>query len=339
VAGDVGSGFDDEALLAALGELADGADFDGADLAPLGVVYGAGFEDRPELLARIADRWRLLGNTAEVVAGVKEPWGFAERLGHLGIPHPDIQPADGAPPPGWLIKRRGGAGGGHVGVNGGADGAAYAQRRVAGRPVSALFLSGAHGTQIVGFSEQWTAPTANQPFRFGGACCPAELSQELAAALSDAVGKVAYAFTLRGLNSADFIVADAGWWLLEINPRLGATLDIFDDGDGALFSAHIAAVQGQRPAPTRPTFRANATQIAYAADTLHVPPIDWPEWTADRPHAGERIVAGAPICTILSSAGTAHEARQLGFQRNREIHKLMGVEECRTASSRNLASA
>ena len=28
----------------------------------LGIVYGAGFEDRPELLTPIAERWPLLGN-------------------------------------------------------------------------------------------------------------------------------------------------------------------------------------------------------------------------------------------------------------------------------------
>ena len=31
----------------------------------LGVVYGAGFEDRTDLLAKIAERWPLLGNDAE----------------------------------------------------------------------------------------------------------------------------------------------------------------------------------------------------------------------------------------------------------------------------------
>ncbi len=51
----------------------------------LGVVYGAGFEDRPELLARIAERWPLLGNDAETVACIKAPESFFATLDRLGI--------------------------------------------------------------------------------------------------------------------------------------------------------------------------------------------------------------------------------------------------------------
>src|SRR5271167_309933 len=34
---------------------------------PMGIVCGTGFEDRPELLARIEQRWRLLGNFSQTV--------------------------------------------------------------------------------------------------------------------------------------------------------------------------------------------------------------------------------------------------------------------------------
>src|SRR5215470_3777102 len=53
-------------LVAALEALATGQQ-------PIGVVCGTGFEDRPQLLARIAERWRLLGNDPHVVATVKDP--------------------------------------------------------------------------------------------------------------------------------------------------------------------------------------------------------------------------------------------------------------------------
>ena len=379
VSGDVETGFDDDALLSALGALTDEA-----VEPPVGLVYGAGFEDRPALLARIAERWPLLGNRPEVVAAVKEPWGFAEVLAGLGVPHPEIRAVDGALDrddfrldqskimtaiyfnslerdssgkplhtfphpalgPGWLVKRQGGAGGSHVGSgeavvgSGGAIcGAAYAQRQVAGRSVSALFLSSDHGAGIVGFSEQWTAPALGRPFRFGGASCPAELPDAVAAALSEAVRKVAYAFALRGLNSADFILGPDGWWLLEINPRLGATLDIFDKGQDGLLAAHIATVRGQHWPAMRPTSSAHATHIVYMSAAISVPPLDWPDWTADRPRADERIPAHGPLCTVFASADTPGEARRLCLQRNEQIQKLMGVEECRTASSASPASA
>ena len=54
----------------------------------LGVVYGSGFEDRPELLDQIAKRWPVLGNDAKAVAHVKSPETFFATLDRLAIPHP-----------------------------------------------------------------------------------------------------------------------------------------------------------------------------------------------------------------------------------------------------------
>ena len=52
---------------------------------------------------------------------------------------------------------------------------------------------------------------------------------------------------LAGLNSVDFLVADDAVWLLEINPRPGATLDIFEPDGGSLFALHVQACGGVLP--------------------------------------------------------------------------------------------
>src|SRR5688572_8408152 len=57
VAGEIGGGFRWESLYPALAEL-DAR----VPSPPLGLVYGAGFEDRPALLSRIAGHFPLLGN-------------------------------------------------------------------------------------------------------------------------------------------------------------------------------------------------------------------------------------------------------------------------------------
>ena len=51
---------------------------------------------------------------------------------------------------------------------------------------------------------------------------------------------------LLGLCSADFIRSEDGYWLVEINPRPGATLDIFDSPEAPLMEAHLAP-RGARP--------------------------------------------------------------------------------------------
>jgi uncharacterized protein len=321
VAGDLAAGFDDNALLGALSELADSA-----TASPLGVAYGAGFEDRPELLARIGERWPILGNEAETVAATKDPWRLGEMLCRLGIPHPDIAPLPA--PSGWLVKRRGGAGGSHVSGGSGRGEGLYAQQRVRGRSISALFVSNAEDVRVIGFSEQWTAPASGEPFRFGGAAAPADLSADLARGLADAVVKASRALGLIGLNSADFIVGPQGWWLIEINPRLGATLDIFDTAEGALFSAHVAASRGEAPPEFPAQASGRATQVLYAPGPIpRMPKHSWPPWVADRPPAGASIGAQAPLCTILATGDTPCEARRLCRARGEHLLQILGLSQ------------
>jgi hypothetical protein len=162
----------------------------------------------------------------------------------------------------------------------------------------------------LGFSEQWAAPTQRQPFRYGGAMRPAPLSEKMATVLAETARRVATASQLVGLNSADFLVDGDDFRLLEINPRPSATLDLYEPPEGSLFALHMSACAGKLDsrAPTLPG--AAATAIVYAERDTTIPSIDWPEWAADRPHAGTVIGAGEPLCTVQASAATATEARQ-----------------------------
>ena len=175
---------------------------------PAGTVCGTGFEDRPELLARVGERWGLLGNSAETVARVKDPLAFAALCHECGIPHPQTSLRPPADLHGWLAKRRGGAGGTHVmpasgATNGKAD---YFQRHVDGIPISALILADGRRGMVLGFSAQWSAPSPSHPFRYGGAVRPAVLTPGLAEAMTGAVERLVAAALLVGLNSADFLV-------------------------------------------------------------------------------------------------------------------------------------
>src|SRR5260370_20728561 len=78
---------------------------------PVGIVCGTGFEDRPQLLARLARRWPLFGNSADKVARAKDPEIFAALCGDCGIAHPPMSLSPPAARHSWVAKRRGGAGG------------------------------------------------------------------------------------------------------------------------------------------------------------------------------------------------------------------------------------
>jgi predicted ATP-grasp superfamily ATP-dependent carboligase len=192
---------------------------------------------------------------------------------------------------------------------------------VSGDPVSALVLTDGHSAMVLGFSAQWSSPAPEQPFRYGGAVQPAPLTRETAGALTSAVQQLTSLISLVGLNSFDFLVDGREFHLLEINPRPGATLDIFEPQDGAsMFAMHVEACGGILP-DTPPTYgRAAASAIVYAdRDIPRIPFLSWPGWVGDRPIAGSSISAQSPLCTVFASAATAALARKLADRRARAI--------------------
>lgn len=327
--GDFARGFGEAGLMAALDRLAAGR-------APVGIVCGTGFEDRPGLLARLSERWPLIGNGADSVAAVKDPRTFAAACRRWRVPTPEIAltpPRHGA----FVAKRRGGSGGGHVACHDpdapGEPGAGiYWQARVPGVPVSALLLAdGKRTIQVLGHSTQWADPTPRQRFRYGGAAQPAGIAGPVATRLGAAACALAAGFALRGLNSADFMVDGDDFHIVEINPRPGATLDIFETGDGAsLFALHVAACDPD-PAVAAAALRdgaaatmqrrgGRASAVCYAAHDLITPaPSAWPAWCADLPGAGLAIGAGEPLCTVHASADTAAAARALVDERRASV--------------------
>lgn len=299
-------GMDEEKLLAAIAKLS-------RSRQPIGVVCGTGFEDRPQLLARIAQRWRLLGNDPQTVTRVKDPHAFAALCGDCNIPHPDTIPSPPSESTGWLAKRKGGAGGSHIASVSAQDFAHdefYFQRVTPGVPVSVLFLADGRRAMTLGFSAQWASPTAQRPFRYGGAVRPAALAPGMEDALASSLHRLMQTIPLVGLNSADFLVDRDEFRLLEINPRPGATLDVFEPAEGSLFSLHVAACKGQLVTAAPCLDGARAAAIVYAErDIAAVPATQWPDWTADRPGPGTVIKAGEPLCTVMAAAATAAAAR------------------------------
>ncbi len=142
----------------------------------LGLVYGAGFEDRPALLQPIAERWPLLGNDAATVARLKSPKIFFAELDRLGI----RASRDGARTPGEGraagSPRRPAAPAAAISCRAGSPRMRLVSISRSGSrdaPISALFVANGSAARVLGFSEQWTAPRPGSPWRYGGAVRPA----------------------------------------------------------------------------------------------------------------------------------------------------------------------
>jgi predicted ATP-grasp superfamily ATP-dependent carboligase len=332
-------GFNADALLAAINTL---------DLSSFaGFVYGSGFEAQPQLLVKISALLPLIGNSAETITAVKTPPIFFAKLQQLEIGHPHVlstlpdQDFDD-----FVIKHAGGCGGAHIRpVN--ADchelpAHYYCQQKLSGRPVSLLFLDNGHNIDVIGFNEQWLNPALESPYRYGGAVSNADITASSQQRLIAAAKKLTREFGLLGLNSLDALLQtsavpdhDEKIAVLEINPRLSATVDLYTQQN--LFARHVQAClppySFSPPDDSRHDVDVphKAHAIVYAE--LHaelIMPIAWPDWVLDTPLqlpeqliSGLKIKAGAPVCTVIAYATDAETAKNMAQSRVKIIHNLL----------------
>ena len=282
------------------------------------VVYGAGFENRPDLVARLADGRELLGTPPELLALVRDPWavGAAARAAGARAPETRAEPPDlerGS----WVRKPT--RGGGGRGVRPWAGGrlrpTEILQRRIHGLSCSAVAIGDGRRAAVLGLTEQlhrrpdfgWMGNVT--PPRLPDAAL-AELDGQLRAVCDD----VAARFGVRGAFGVDAIWDDRHAWVLEVNPRPPASLELFGPGT---FEAHVRGVRGVGlpKAGTPPaTPCANVKLVLFATRELRAPdPGWWPEGLVhDVPSAGETIKRGAPVCTLISSDAGVSELAARG---------------------------
>lgn len=298
---------------------------------PLGLIYGSGFEDRTALLDKIAARWTLLGNEAATVSAINDPGGFFAALKRMAVPHPETRLDRPSDLNGWLTKRPGGAGGSHIAPAHDRPDAnhVYFQKIVPGQAISALFAANGTHAAVLGFSEQWGAPGPGRPWRYGGASQPAQIGADAAGRMGEIVARVTAEFRLKGLNSADFLLEDDEPVLLEINPRPGATLDIFANPALPLMDIHLNSVLHSRLPAQEPVYEsAAASMIVFAPEALAIPDGKvWPAGAADLPKPGERIDKERPICTLLARAGSGDQARKFVRAQARDLLAELNVVE------------
>jgi predicted ATP-grasp superfamily ATP-dependent carboligase len=199
--------------------------------------------------------------------------------------------------------------------------------------VSLAILADGAAIRVAGVTEQWSAPSPLQPFRYAGALErarhePPVLAPGLSAAMAAGVARLAAATGLRGLASADFLVDGPAWWLTEINPRPGATLDVLDRRPTPLLAQHIAASLGRLPDPDPAPMDAAASEICYAASGYApMPPISWPDFVRDRPRPGTTVARHAPLCTLFATGPDSAATRAMLRSRAAELRTLLALTE------------
>lgn len=314
--GDLPGGFDAGRLLAAAQRLAPAERC-------AGLVYGSGFESQPHLLAALAQDRPLYGNAPETLAQVCDPHHFFPVLDRLGIPHPAVRYTAPSDPDRWLGKRVGSSGGAHVRpARQVQEDRYYFQRHAQGDVLSVAFLGNGRDAVILGVSEQWRADSQRRcPYLYGGAVSNRRLNAALFAEIRRAIGDLVRWWGLRGLNGLDLVVDRGDYYVLELNARPTATVELYQAGAGySLFEAHVQACRGQSLPGLAPAAGRHAHMPVYSEAELRVPPdFAWPQWCSDLPEAGSCIRPGEPLCTVHASGDSARGLRDLLLERARRL--------------------
>jgi len=286
-----------------------------------GFCYASLFDAVPELLNWVATRVPIIGNSAETLKKAKAI-SFFELLDTLDIVHPKVSLDYPQAPGHWLSKSVGGCGGTHVKLAKEHDLGDYFQQEIVGEPVSMLFVANGKVSQLIGFNRQLVAPTIVLPYRYAGAVGSVKLPDSVVEAFCNAAKKLTNAMGLVGINSLDAVLCDEKLSILELNPRLSASFELYPN----LWDVHLQACNGILTG-LHINNASRAKMTIFADKDIEID-IDfaWPNWTADLPNqdlARNRILKDAPICSVLAEAETAELAFINLLERAKQLREMM----------------
>jgi predicted ATP-grasp superfamily ATP-dependent carboligase len=321
----------------------------------LPILPVGGCENLPEELAVWRTRTQVAFASEVAVNRVRDPdWvaGVLREAGSpaLGVANRGNFPSESEGSLGtWLVKPIRGAGG--QGIRAwrpseviSSDG--YLQEYREGEPVSAAYVATEAGVELIGLTRQLIG-LAYGTGRFGYAGnilwdrteeAIERNVREQARRVGECLGEES---GLRGVFGIDGVLDAAGqWWVVEVNPRYTAAMELWERGGRPVLMEHLAATLGGMwarrdgtPKQVLPDSRAaglvmgkrivyaercgravGLAQLAAAGDT------QWrPEWVADLPADGQLFSPGEPVCTVFAEEATDAACRAALANRARRV--------------------
>jgi predicted ATP-grasp superfamily ATP-dependent carboligase len=284
-------------------------------------LYTGPCENFPEFVDSLSRTHSLCGLPSEGLKRARDPFGLSRVLTRHGFDAPEIRldsaglPRDGS----WMIKPFASCGG--LRVLPWTDFAppsverCYFQRIVEGSSFSALFLAAAKRIELLGITRQFHgAPGA--PYAYRGSIGPISANETTSMRLRAIGQTLGSEFNLVGLFGIDYVEYEGRPWVLEINPRYTASVEVLELAlRRPLLADHLRACAGLDSPLTpnrRPLEGVVGKAILYARRDLIAPsialdnprmrePYDVPE-IADVPWPGTAFAAGQPILTVFAAA-------------------------------------
>ncbi|MCE3017431.1 MAG: ATP-grasp domain-containing protein [Pirellula sp.] len=346
-------------------------------------VLAGGTENNLHLIARLSRMFPNMMNPAQYLSmrcwknwrnwsensGMLFPWSW--ELGPILSEPDDLPrtPTDSASDNAYLFKRLDQAGG--LGITAWnreesplasplalASSNGIVQERIDGQSVGVTFLSSTRDGIALGCTEAWPAqPHPWGPFVYHGSVGPVSLPEEDWQLLDAFAKNVTDASHWKGLWQADFIRRGSQWYLLEINPRWTASMELLEASTGLeLVRLHSLAVSGklandawqkllQNSQSSRiASSRCFAKRVVYAPRSIEVSEAMierwWHHrlplesftngsdtssgcWFADIPNEPMQFETGYPVCSIIGVSASTEDLKIAMEERHRlEIEYL-----------------
>jgi predicted ATP-grasp superfamily ATP-dependent carboligase len=270
----------------------------------------------------------LWGNSGKILRKVRNPVSLAEALADGPVRYPAIRDtAAGLPRDGtWLRKPLNSGGGRQIVPWDAACQAApdvagwHFQQKVQGTSCSATYVAAGGRAALLGATEQLVGAdwTAARGFHYSGSLGPLSLTESQHVAFVDLGHRLAGTFGLVGLFGVDLAISSSAMWLIEVNPRFPASLEVLERAyDFSAVAFHVAACrEGSLPdgrSWTAKAARSCGKAILFARRKTVITPAmaaqlaaasvagDWPA-VADIPAAGTILRAHWPIVTLRAES-------------------------------------
>ncbi len=317
------------------------------------LVYGSGFENRPDLLrALLKEGGLLLGNSPHSLEGVRDPAVLYKVLCSAGYHVPKAYYSDSGAAEcerHWIIKPLKSGGGRGVRLKKPGEAipeGSICQEYISGRQCSFTFVADGSSSLVLGISEQLagTGFCKERDFGYVGNLFPLEVKERepLRETVEGIARRLTTAFELKGLNGVDFIFDGENCWVIEVNPRYSASMELLEMAYGvSLFELHLLAAKGkwqevEKVAEQMPVKQSSrqwgavwGKKVIYTGSRVRVRTMqegrlrserDWARQMyqlglRDLPFPGEIISAGSPVATAVargeSSAACLHELERI----------------------------
>jgi predicted ATP-grasp superfamily ATP-dependent carboligase len=326
-------------------------------------MYTGALENHPDLVDRMAMIVPLLGNPGAQLQRVRSPGALAFRLRDNGLLFPETRPtADDLPYDGsWLTKsyqassghgvwshdQRTASGQSRVRQDSRPSHTSlktvrqkpFFQRRLEGNSASAVFVAAGGHARLLGVTRQLVgaAWAGARPFQYAGSLGPLRIDEMVYQTIKKIGSVLAREFKLCGLLGVDLMINNRGVWVLEVNPRYTASVEIVERVTGCeMLQSHVAACSdGILPAaPVSHDARHVGKVILFARQPVQVSK-EFSEWAchqscddpwpalADIPAQGARILAGQPVLTVFAAGSDEQESEAQLRKRLSEVQSKL----------------